>query len=105
MEEAECDVAFYGKPGKNAALLEDEDAPGIRTKDRFAIDGDLSTGGGKKAGHGAQQRRFATTRGTEETNELSVGYGERDVVKHGHAFAVAREHHVDVLGLQFSFGH
>jgi hypothetical protein len=41
----------------------------------------------------------------EETNEFSLGYSERDVVEHGRTFAVAREHHVDVLGLQLGFCH
>ena len=56
IEEAEGDVAFDGEPGKDAALLEDEDAPRVGSVDGFAVDGDLSAGGRKKAGHGVQQR-------------------------------------------------
>ena len=37
-EEAEADVAFDGEPGKDAALLEDEDAAGVGTVHGFAID-------------------------------------------------------------------
>ncbi len=38
MEQAEANVAFDGEPGKDAALLEDENAAWIGSVDRFAID-------------------------------------------------------------------
>jgi len=55
MEEAESDVAFYGEPGKDSALLKDENAPRVGSVDGFPIDLDLSAGGCKKTGHGAEQ--------------------------------------------------
>ena len=73
MEQAERDVAFDGEPGKDAALLKDKDAPRIGTAHHFAIDPYFSAGGRKKTGHGAQQRRFAAARRSEQTDKLSIG--------------------------------
>ncbi len=38
LEQAESDVALDRQPRKNAALLEDKDAPRIRLPHRFAVD-------------------------------------------------------------------
>ena len=98
LEEAEADIAFDGEPGKDAALLEDEDAAGIGSGDYLAIDADLSAGGGEEAGHGAEQRRFAAAGGAEEADELSFGNFEVDVFEHGVLLPSRVNDHVDVLG-------
>jgi hypothetical protein len=99
MEETEGDVAFDSEPGEDAALLEDENAPGIGPVHDFAVDLYLSAGGGEETSHGAEQCRFAATGGAKETNKFSFGNFKADVIEHGRAFAIACKHHVDVPGL------
>ena len=54
---SEANIAFDGKPGKDAAFLENKDAARIGSVDRLAIDGDRSAGRGKEACHGANSAR------------------------------------------------
>ena len=56
--------------------------------------------GDRKAAHDVEQRRLAPApRRAQETNELSIVDIEADVLKDLRGLAVAREHHVHMLGL------
>jgi hypothetical protein len=97
---AEANVSFHRQPGKDAALLEDEDAPRVRPVHDLTTDFHDATCRGQKTSHDVQQRRFAAPGRAEKTQELALSDLEADVFEDDGLLAIAIEDHSDVFDLQ-----
>ena len=87
---AEANVVPDGEPGKDAAFLEDEDAPRIGSVDRLAFHQHLALRGGEEAADDVEQGRFAAAGGADEADELALLDFEVDPFQHVDGFAAAR---------------
>ena len=94
---SESDISLDCKPWEHATFLEDENAARVWSMDRLTVDGDCSTSRGKKASHQIEQRRLAASRGSDYTEEFSIGDIEIEILENSDALAIAVEHHADVL--------
>src|SRR6185295_16569872 len=72
-------VLLHGQPGKDRALLGDDDTLGTWPVPRDAVNGDLAPTGMNESRNNIQQRRLAATGRPDDGHEFAVIDGEVDV--------------------------
>src|SRR5439155_16685731 len=91
--EPEPDVAFDRQPGKDAALLEDEDPARVGAAHLLAVDPDRARGRRKETGDDVQERGFPAPRRAQDADELALAHLEVEVLEHTDLAVLGLERH------------
>ena len=86
---AEGDVLAHIQPGKNAVLLENENAAAIGTGNRFAFDQHLARGRPDETADDVEQGRFSAPARANQADEFAFGNIGAHIIEHANLFAGA----------------